>query len=275
MAVNNTLIRIAVSVIAIPFILALCYYGGMPFLIFVLLVALLAHYEINTMFYNKNIFPSYLLGAASVILIITNIFFDFFEQYDVLLIILLLHSLTELFKNKGSAIINLGASFLSILYLGFFAGSLIKIREFYPSGNNEYYIGGYIIISLIVSIWFCDTAAYFLGLKFGRHKIFPRVSPKKSWEGAIFGFFASIIAMILAKIIILDSFSWSLIITLGVAVGIAGQLGDFVESLFKRDANVKDSSNLIPGHGGIFDRFDSLIFSAPVVYLILKLFFNK
>ncbi len=275
MAVNNTLIRIAVSVIAIPFILALCYYGGMPFLIFVLLVALLAHYEINTMFYNKNIFPSYLLGAASVILIITNIFFDFFEQYDVLLIILLLHSLTELFKNKGSAIINLGASFLSILYLGFFAGSLIKIRKFYPSGNNEYYIGGYIIISLIVSIWFCDTAAYFLGLKFGRHKIFPRVSPKKSWEGAIFGFFASIIAMILAKIIILDSFSWSLIITLGVAVGIAGQLGDFVESLFKRDANVKDSSNLIPGHGGIFDRFDSLIFSAPVVYLILKLFFNK
>jgi len=106
----------------------------------------------------------------------------------------------------------------------------------------------------------------------GKHKLFPRVSPQKSWEGAVFGFVFSILTMLLAKVIILDFLSWTSVVILGIIIGIIGQIGDLVESLFKRDAGVKDSSNLIPGHGGIFDRFDSLLYSAPVILLYLKNF---
>ena len=106
----------------------------------------------------------------------------------------------------------------------------------------------------------------------GKHKLFKRVSPNKSWEGAIFGFIFAITTMILAKIIILNFLSWNTVIALGFIVGIFGQVGDLIESLIKRDAGVKDSSAIIPGHGGIFDRFDSLLYTAPLIFLYLSFF---
>ncbi|MDP3829833.1 MAG: phosphatidate cytidylyltransferase, partial [Ignavibacteriaceae bacterium] len=106
----------------------------------------------------------------------------------------------------------------------------------------------------------------------GKHKVFPRVSPKKSWEGAIFGFVFSIIAMIVAKYVFLEFLKLEQAIIIGAIVGTVGQMGDLIESLFKRDAGVKDSSNLIPGHGGIFDRFDSLLVASPVIFLYIKYF---
>jgi phosphatidate cytidylyltransferase len=153
--------------------------------------------------------------------------------------------------------------------MGLFAASLIGLREFYPPFEAQYNNGGFLVISLLVSIWICDSAAYYGGTALGKHKLFPRVSPKKSWEGAIFGFVFAVLTMIAAKFIVLDFLGWNTIISLGVIIGIIGQLGDLVESLLKRDAQVKDSSNFIPGHGGIFDRFDSLLLAAPVIFLFL------
>ena len=129
-----------------------------------------------------------------------------------------------------------------------------------------------LVISILASIWMGDSAAYYFGTALGKHKLFPRVSPKKSWEGAIFGFIFSIGTLILVKFIWLDFLSvWNVII-LGIIIGFIGQIGDLVESLFKRDSAAKDSSSLIPGHGGFLDRFDSLIFSAPVIWMYLKYF---
>jgi phosphatidate cytidylyltransferase len=125
---------------------------------------------------------------------------------------------------------------------------------------------------VFATIWICDSAAYYIGTAFGKHKLFPRVSPKKSWEGAIAGFVFAILAMVISKNIIIDFLSWNSVIGIGMIVGILGQVGDLIESLFKRDSGVKDSSNLIPGHGGIFDRFDSLIFSSPFILILLKIF---
>jgi phosphatidate cytidylyltransferase len=186
--------------------------------------------------------------------------------------VVLLASLIELFRNNGSAIINLGTTLLGIFYIGLFSSALIDIREFYPNVGDLYLHGGYLIISVLATIWICDSAAYFGGLSLGKHKLFPRVSPKKSWEGAVFGFVFAILTMLLAHYVILDFLSLKESITLGVIIGIVGQIGDLIESLIKRDAEVKDSSALIPGHGGIFDRFDSLLFSAPVILLYLKYF---
>ena len=100
--------------------------------------------------------------------------------------------------------------------------------------------------------------------------MFPRVSPKKSWEGAVFGLLFAVVAMISSKVLFLDFISWEDALIIGLIVGIVGQLGDLIESLFKRDAGVKDSSDFIPGHGGVFDRFDSLLYIAPVVFLYIK-----
>ena len=121
----------------------------------------------------------------------------------------------------------------------------------------------------MASIWICDSAACFLGTAFGKHKLFPRVSPNKSWEGAVAGFIFAIVAMIAAKAVVLDELNLTDAVVIGFIIGTIGQIGDLVESLIKRDAGVKDSSQLIPGHGGIFDRFDSLLFTSPAVYIYL------
>ena len=102
--------------------------------------------------------------------------------------------------------------------------------------------------------------------------MFPRVSPKKSWEGTLFGLLFAVIAMITSKVVFLGFVSWQDAILIGLIVGIVGQIGDLIESLLKRDAGVKDSSDFIPGHGGVFDRFDSLLYTAPAVFLYIKYF---
>jgi phosphatidate cytidylyltransferase len=129
--------------------------------------------------------------------------------------------------------------------------------------------GGYTVISVFATIWICDTAAYFVGVSIGRHKLFESVSPKKSWEGAIAGFVFAELTMIAARALVLDYLSLGNALVLGAIVGIFGQVGDLVQSRFKRDSGVKDSSSIIPGHGGVYDRFDSLVFVAPFVYLYI------
>ncbi|MEW6701110.1 MAG: phosphatidate cytidylyltransferase, partial [Bacteroidota bacterium] len=167
---------------------------------------------------------------------------------------------------------NLGSTLLGIFYMGLFSAAIVDLREFYRDSIFTYNQGGYLIISILASIWICDSAAYFIGTAYGRHKLMPRVSPNKSWEGAIAGFVFAIIGMIAAREVLLEFMELHNAIVIGFIVGTFGQIGDLIESLLKRDAHVKDSSSLIPGHGGIFDRFDSLLFTAPVVYLYLFLF---
>jgi len=129
---------------------------------------------------------------------------------------------------------------------------------------------GIFILAILVSVWGCDTFAYFFGKQFGKHRLFERVSPKKSMEGAVAGLFGAVLVFFLTRWVGLLDIPTDLAIVSGLIVGIFGQMGDLVESWFKRDAGVKDSSNLLPGHGGILDRFDSTTFIAPA-FLILFL----
>jgi len=265
---NNTFVRIVVSALTIPLILLLIYLGGFWFLALGLIIGLISFFEFADMTKKKNANPLKIAGLLSVLALIANSYFHYAGFPELLLAIVVITLLIELFRNAGSAINNLGATYIGIFYIGLSSVSLISIREYFPVYNN----GGYLIISIFATIWICDSAAFFGGTALGKHKLFPRVSPNKSWEGAVFGFVFSIAAMIAAKYLILGFLRWQDILVIGIIVGIIGQLGDLVESLLKRDAGVKDSSNLIPGHGGIFDRFDSLLLTAPVVYLYLKNF---
>lgn len=214
-------------------------------------------------------------------------------QLQLLFIVIVLSvvtfSLVELFRNSGSPLANIGATLLGVLYVSLFFGTLVGVRElfqpltmpmvrYFPdeAGFTDpdailtvYRWGGYTVVSLFACIWICDTAAYFVGLGIGKRKLFPRVSPNKTWEGAVAGFLAAVGAAIGAKVLLLDYMTVGQALVFGIFVGVFGQIGDLVESLFKRDAGVKDSSSFIPGHGGVFDRFDSLIFASPLLYLYL------
>ncbi|MHB8579776.1 MAG: phosphatidate cytidylyltransferase [Ignavibacteriaceae bacterium] len=271
MAFNNSIQRVLVAVAGIPIILAASYFGSLFFFLFVLAIALLAYYEFYSFVLNKNAHVNLWLGELIIFTLLLNQYHLFISYESIFLAIVFLVALIELFRNNGSAIVNIGATLLGIFYIGLFSSTIIGIREFY-SGDLRYFDGGYLIISILVTIWICDSAAYYGGTALGKHKLFPRVSPKKSWEGAIFGFAFAILSMILAHAILLYFIPLLEAIIIGIIIGTIGQLGDLVESLFKRDAGVKDSSNLLPGHGGIFDRFDSLLFASPAIFLVLKYF---
>lgn len=219
---------------------------------------------------KKSASPVSLIAYPAVVAIITNAYFHYADYQVLLLIIISSLLFTELFRNRGSSISNLGTTFIGIFYVAFFVSSIVELREFFGASNK----GAWLIISVLGSIWVCDSAAYFGGLSLGKHRLYERVSPKKSWEGAVFGFVFAVLAFIAAHYIVLGFLSLTDAVILGILVGIFGQMGDLVESLLKRDAGVKDSSSLIPGHGGVLDRFDSLIAVAPLVFIYLRFFVN-
>ena len=146
-------------------------------------------------------------------------------------------------------------------------GSLSTLR-------NIDIIGFHITLALFLSVWICDTAAFVFGTRFGKRKILPNISPNKTWVGTIVGLLSSITFMLIAYhygffpsiVTCMD------ICVLGLISGIFGQLGDFAESLLKREAKIKDSSNFLRGHGGMLDRFDSLSFAAPLTLMYCNYF---
>jgi len=269
---NNRITRILVAVLTIPILLGVSYYGKIPFLIFILTIGLITFYEISEMIKKKEIFLCNSVGFFAVASLILNGYYKFISIDALLLIIFTLLLVFELFKNKGSAINNISSTLMAIAYAGIFSAAIIEVREFYSTVPITYSYGGMIIISIFITLWMTDSAAYFIGTAIGKHKLFPRVSPNKSWEGAIAGFLFALITSVVLKIFLLNFLSIIDVIAFGIIIGVFGQIGDLIESLIKRDAGVKDSSSIIPGHGGFFDRFDSLLFSVPIIYLYMKFF---
>ncbi|MCK4904565.1 MAG: phosphatidate cytidylyltransferase, partial [Candidatus Marinimicrobia bacterium] len=175
----------------------------------------------------------------------------------------------ELFRKKPNSTENYNITVGGILYIPLLVGTLIGIRNF-DSVNDTHFT-----FALFISIWICDSAAYIAGKKFGKKKIYPRVSPNKTVVGSIAGLIFAFITYIVMDKIGFIKFDLDImqITILAVISGVFGQAGDFIESLFKRDANVKDSGALLLGHGGVLDRFDSLIIASPLVYIFLNLYY--
>lgn len=195
--------------------------------------------------------------------------------------------IAEMRRDDASPIANNSSTLLGVVYVGLFLSCLVGIRQLFSAfptsglliggtdgifdrGDQFSHYGAYMVIATLVTIWICDSAAYYVGRAMGKHKMAPRISPKKTWEGGIGGAVFAVATMVGFKYWLLDFLSLGDAIALGLIVGVLGQIGDLAESHVKRDAKIKDSSQLIPGHGGVFDRFDSLMFVAPLVYLYLN-----
>jgi phosphatidate cytidylyltransferase len=292
--VSNLTQRVLVGVVAIPIIVVLCVAGGPYFFGFVAIVSAVALREFYGLAAAKGAKPLLVPGIVAGFLVNLSFYVQWRMQPPLLvgtiIAAVVLFSLWELFRNDGSPLLNLSTTFLGLLYVSLFFGTLVGIRQLFAPGATPlarilewgaapaafagtaqiHRWGGYLVVSVLVMIWVCDSAAFHVGAPFGKHKLFPRVSPQKSWEGAIAGFVLAIVAAVAAKYLVLPFLSLGSAIVIGAIVGTIGQLGDLVESLFKRDAGVKDSSTLIPGHGGALDRFDSILLVSPCVYLYLQ-----
>jgi phosphatidate cytidylyltransferase len=157
-----------------------------------------------------------------------------------------------------------------VLWVGWLGSYLVRLRELPLESGGGYGTGATYVWLALALTWGCDTAAYAAGSLWGRHKLFERVSPNKSVEGALGGLAACLAMACLARAWFAPFLGRLDVIVLGLGVGVVSQLGDFVESMVKRDMGVKDASRVIPGHGGVLDRFDGLFFSAPLVYLYLR-----
>ncbi len=268
---NNLITRVLIAVIFIPLILYISYFGRVPFMSFVNLLIFLGLIEFSSILKLKGISLSqaFLIIFGLAIGISVYFFSDRFIRL-ITLVSVLTTGLFQLTRYKfDKAIENLSSFLFGLVYVGLFFSFLILIREFPHRYGLEYRLGGLWIIFLFLCTWFSDIFSYFIGTPFGKHKILPQVSPNKSWEGSFGGIAGALVAALVSKSIFFKEVSSLHLLSLAVLISVFGQLGDFVESSFKRQVSLKDSSSIIPGHGGILDRFDSLLFSAPLVYFYL------
>lgn len=251
---SNTFKRILISIFAIPLILYAAYAGGYPFFAFCLLVQTLSLYELLKMFENKG-FTASVFYSLFVSIIVFAGFLYFKDYFNLILISGLISVLVlELFRKTENKLLNVGLVFFGLVYITFPFALFCKLDK-----NYTY------VYLLFLLIWANDSFAFFGGKYFGKHK-FSKISPNKTIEGLVVGFVFTIITSVafhylVSGITITDS------LIVGVFVGVFGPLGDLFESFLKRYTCVKDSSNIIPGHGGLLDRFDSLILCAPFVYI--------
>lgn len=178
-----------------------------------------------------------------------------------LLLLVPLMFICELYRKSPTPIANIGSTLMGMLYVALPLSLLILIPALL--GNGVW--NPWIVIFYIFIIWANDVFAYLFGITLGRHRLFERISPKKSWEGFFGGLLGAMAMGYVASLVLeADAMTW---IGLALVAAIAGVFGDLVESLFKRSVDLKDSGNFIPGHGGWLDRFDALIFSAPFAFV--------
>ena len=180
-----------------------------------------------------------------------------------LLLLFPLMFICELYRKHENPLANIAVTITSVFYVALPLSMLLYV----PIIGREVW-NGWALIGYVVLVWANDVFAYLSGMAFGRHRLFERLSPKKSWEGFFGGLIGAVVAAaVVARLMGDNLYVWC---GLAVVVVITAVLGDLVESMFKRAADVKDSGNLIPGHGGVLDRFDAMLVSAPfaVVYLL-------
>jgi phosphatidate cytidylyltransferase len=182
----------------------------------------------------------------------------------------------EMFRGFPNPFNHSAITIAGAVYVGIGLGCFYGVREYFHvrsinPPSPEIIEPGAFVFTVLAAIWICDSAAYFVGKAIGKNKLFERVSPNKTWEGAIGGLAFALITFFAGRALIPGLAGLSVIdcIVLGHIVGVFGQIGDLAESLLKRDVGVKDSSNLLPGHGGVLDRLDSILFVFPLTYLYL------
>jgi phosphatidate cytidylyltransferase len=264
--------RILVAILLIPIGITLIWVGGAPFALFVALVLGLAALEFARLFQRGGFHPAVwiLVGGSAVLPLIRLGGGDAFALPALTALIFLTMG-WQVFTYRAAhetAVIDLNITLGGLVYMGGLGGYLVSLRQL-PDG-----VWWFLLV--FPAIWFADAGAYFVGSRMGKHRMAPHISPSKTWEGYLGGGVSSIAltaglaALWALRVPYLTAGHGAL---LGAVIAILSPLGDLGESLIKRGFGVKDSSHLLPGHGGVFDRIDSWLWAAPLGYYMIVWFF--
>ena len=273
--------RVIVAIVLLPIGMAAIYYGGLYYIALFTTLLGLAAWEYVQLFRAGGYHPSGVLVVggtlAFAILRSLNYYFDSTWVEDIawlasiLTLVSMTYHLIQYERGRDQAATDFALTISGIFYIGLLGSYLILLR-----GLPE---GVWWVLTALPAVWFADSGAYFYGRAYGKHKLSPRLSPKKSWEGYIAGIIVSILgtAAFAAMWRLPAGVGTELTplrgAILGLIISVIAPLGDLGQSMIKRQVNVKDSSNLIPGHGGAFDRIDSWLWAGVMGYYIIVWFF--
>jgi phosphatidate cytidylyltransferase len=282
------LLRRVLSVaVLLPIIIGLVYAGVLPVALLTAAAVVVALLELYAALQRSGYEPRRLTGILSGLLLCAAATLQSLLPTQAndwigfaLAASLLVALVAEIFRhNHAGSLEGWTLTFACACYTGWLLSHYILLRGLHiPLEGGGGWLAflhlppGAAWVFLVLAItWFDDTMAYVVGSTWGRHQMAPYLSPKKSWEGAIGGFVASVLVALLAVPLLGLPLSYPAAAVLGMAGGIAGQVGDLVESLIKRQIGTKDIGHIIPGHGGLLDRLDSMLFTAPVLYYLILL----
>lgn len=250
-------IRLITALAGIPIIVAAVLAGGGWFLAVAVIVGLLAGWEFDRMARLKGYAPNQALLLVMIVLVLLTAFWSLNLSTHMVTAALVLSLSWQLFRaGSKTPTVDWAVTLAGILYIGWSLAHLVALRQL-PQGQ------AWVWLALLVT-WAGDSFAYLAGSRWGRHKVWPRLSPKKSWEGLLGSFAGGL--LLAALVIFWFELPWTPTLLAGIAIPAVAFFGDVAESMLKRDAGVKDASSLLPGHGGILDRIDSLLFVAILVY---------
>ena len=271
-------LRLASGLVFVPLLILLARAGGLAWLGFVVLQTGLGLEEFYRMARAKGLAPVRWLGFASAFVLLGLAYRPQTPNASLLttggLLVLLALALRR--GGQPRVLESAAVTAFGVFYVGWLSAHFVLLRELPWRAGLAYSDGSSLVLYAFLVTWSCDTGAYLTGRLFGRTRPWTTISPRKTLEGAMGGLLFAVIAAQIGAATFLRAgggtplLTWPHALAIGVLVGICGQVGDFVESLFKRDAASGDSSDLIPGHGGVLDRFDSLYFGAPIVYHYLR-----
>jgi len=268
--------RLITAVIGVPLVLLAIYWGGIPFLLLMFGVVFLALREYYILAGQGKYGAQPVIGTVVGMVLFLSIFMNATrlgpaaenQGTPAILTLLLLPIFARemLRRDVQRAIERLAVTFFGAFFIPWTLGHLLLIRTLRPYGMQYIYF-------LFIVIWMLDTGAYAIGRRFGRRSLASVISPKKTLEGAIGGVATGIITAVICRSLFLkEAMGVFEAIMLGLFIAVIAQFSDLAESLLKRDVGVKDSANLLPGHGGMLDRFDSFLFTAPLLYYYLTIF---
>ena len=267
--------RILVTVILLPIGIFLIILGGVPYALMIALILGLAAWEYVKLFRAGGLQPAGFLIPAGVLLLLAGRVINGFLSAPWLISLLILVSMTYHLiayeRGQEQPGTNLGLTLAGIFYIGWIGSYFISLRDL-PEGK-------WWVLLVLPAVWIADSGAYLFGRKFGRHKLSPRLSPKKSWEGYLAGILSGTLGAALLAYLWRFWTGPNTAITvwagalLGFILAVLTTLGDLGESMIKRQVGVKDSSNLIPGHGGVFDRIDSWLWAVVIGYYVIVYLF--
>jgi len=264
--VNNIITRTITGVLFISILIGAILWNAFTFAFIFLIITILALWEFFTLLENEKviIYKPFIVAIGAMLFVINALFamnIAPIASLFLMLPLIILVFIIELYQKNEKPFTNIAYSIFGIVYLAV----PFSILNYFPliSGNTKY--NSNLLLGYFLIIWMYDTSAYIFGISFGKHRLFERISPKKSWEGFIGGTicslgFAYLLSIFFMNISLVDWIAITLIII------VFGTFGDLVESLFKRSINCKDSGKILPGHGGILDRFDAVLISAPIVF---------